>query len=513
MTPDNLKNYTDIIIPNLENKLSTETDKTALLELYGLYRECLRMVAHDDFISYNKYLELDEDKDNENAGFYYHRKNHLGDLFKALNDMEIHDAYDFLLVSMPPRVGKSVTNLRFISWILGRYPQNTQLAISYSDAITKTFYLGVLSILESQAFKDVFPEAKIVGQNAKDENIWLHNVGQYPTISFIPIEGSMTGRGQGTNYIFYDDLVSGIELALSRTRLDTLWGFYTTNSLQRRKQGCKEIHIATRWSVHDVLGRIEDLMEGNDRILVIKKPCFDENGESNFDYLGGFKTDHFRHIQKFMDELSFNALFMCQPIEREGLLYHSDELQYYLSLPETPPDAIIAVCDSKNLGKDHVASLILYIYGEFAYVVDLVYNAGLPDVTRPLVANMWLRHKVVRGDVELNNGGNYYAEDLDKMIRDSGGKTSIKIFYSGNNKNVKIISYADYVKKQFIFKDKSLYSSQSEYGKFMSDVFAWTQTGKNKFDDAPDVLAMGAQMLQDLSLTSVKILDRRTLGL
>ena len=51
--------------------------------------------------------------------------------------MEIYDKYDTLLVSMPPRSGKSVTNLRFISWIMGRKPTNTQLAISYSDAITK----------------------------------------------------------------------------------------------------------------------------------------------------------------------------------------------------------------------------------------------------------------------------------------------------------------------------------------------------------------------------------------
>ena len=41
---------------------------------------------------------------------------------------------------------------------------------------------------------------------------------------------------------------------------------------------------------------------------------------------------------------------------------------------------------------------------------------------------MWVKHKVVRADVELNNGGNYYAEDLDKMVKDAGGKTSIPYF-------------------------------------------------------------------------------------
>ena len=78
-----------------------------------------------------------------------------------------------------------------------------------------------------------------------------------------------------------------------------------------------------------------------------------------------------------------------------------------------------------------MASPIGYVYGDFVYIEDVVYNNGLPEVTRPLVANKWMQHKVVRADVEMNNGGNYYAEDLAKLIQDGGGKTSIRTFYSG----------------------------------------------------------------------------------
>ena len=81
----------------------------------------------------------------------------------------------------------------------------------------------------------------------------------------------------------------------------------------------------------------------------------------------------------------------------------------------------------------------------------------------------------------------------------------------GNNKDVKIITYSDYVKKYFVFKDKSQYSPNSEYAKFMQDVFSWTQTGNNKFDDAPDSLAMLANLHQDMTNNSVKILNRREL--
>lgn len=513
MSPEQIKNYTEKIIPSLEYKLSKIKNKQKLLEAYDLYVDCLRVVAKHDFITYNKYLEINEDVKNPKKAFYNHRKEHMGDLFDALNDMEIHDKYDYLMVSMPPRVGKTVCNIRFITFILGRYPQNTQLCISYADSVTKTFYLGVLQILESQEFKDIFPEAKVIAQNAKDENIWLHTVGQYPSISFIPIEAAMTGRGEAHNYIFYDDLVSGIEQAMSPTRMNKLFQLYTDNSLQRKLDGAKEIHIATRWSVNDVIGRIERLFEGDDKVKVIRKPCYNEDGESAFDFFGGFSTAHFKKIQRVMDKISFGAVYECNPIEREGLLYHADELKYFYELPSENPDTIIAVCDSKNLGKDYVASVVIAVYGDDYYVIDVVYNNGLPEVTRPLVANTWYRNRVVRGDIELNNGGNYYAEEVNKLLKELWNGTSIKIFFSGNNKTVKIVTYADFVKKNFIFRDPSTYSPTSEYAKFMQSVLSWSQVGKNEFDDAPDCLAMAAQMVQDLTFSSIKIINRRTLGL
>ena len=76
-----------------------------------------------------------------------------------------------------------------------------------------------------------------------------------------------------------------------------------------------------------------------------------KNGESNFDFQGGFDTDYYRDIESLMDEASFGALYMCEPIEREGLLYNADDLQYYLDLPNEKPDTVVAVCDSKKYGK------------------------------------------------------------------------------------------------------------------------------------------------------------------
>ena len=224
--------------------------------------------------------------------------------------MEIYDLYDMLLISLSPRVGKTTTGIRFLAWICGRHPENTQLATSYSDSITTSFYIGVMEIVEHQRFKEVFNEAKLVSQNAKREEIWLKVAKRYPSITFVPIGGSMTGRAEAGNYLYCDDLVSGIEEALSVVRLDGLWQKYTVNCKQRKKDGCKEIHVATRWSVHDPITKLSILNEDNPRCKIINVPCFGEDGESNFNFFGGFSTGYYQELKDTMDEASFNALYM-----------------------------------------------------------------------------------------------------------------------------------------------------------------------------------------------------------
>ena len=508
-----VEQYTKVIIPNIEKELASEKDTIKLMELYTLYDDVLCMIAPYDFITYNKALELGEDKSLPTKGFYHHRKSHIGEIFVALNDMEIYDKYDLVLISLAPRIGKTTSGIRFLSWIMGRHPENTQLATSYSDSITSSFYAGTMEIIMEERYKKIFPDVPLVNQNAKRQEIWLKSIKRYPTISFVSIGGSMVGRSEAGNYLYADDLCSGIEEALSHSRMEKLWQLYTVNARQRKKDGAKEVMIATRWSVSDPISKLSYTHADNPRCKIINIPCYDEHGESNFDYFGGFSKEYYNDLEETMDNASFSALYMCEPVEREGLLYHEEEMQYYLDLPSDRPDAIIAVCDSKNLGKDNVSSPIGYVYGDLIYLEDVIYNNGLPEITIPLVGNKWFEHNVTRADVELNNGGNYYAENVGKHIKELGGNTSIRMFFSGNNKQVKIITYSDFVKKHIIFKDKSKYSKNSEYAKFMEDVFKWTQTGKNKFDDSVDSLAMLAQLMQDLQGNSIKILDRRTLGI
>jgi len=355
-----IEQYTKTIIPNLEKELIKEKNTSKLMELYNLYEDVLCLMAPYDFSTFNKFLEFEEDKSADNLGFHHHRKNHMFEVHDTLNQMEIYDEYDVVLISLPPRCGKTTYSIRFLAWIMGKYADYTQLGTSYSDNITSSFYAGLMEIILSERYQKIYPNAPLINQNAKRQEIWLKVAKRYPTISFVPVGGSVTGRGEANNYLYVDDLVSGQEEALSPIRLEKLWQIFTANFYQRKKKNCKMLVIGTRWSVFDPLTRLEQMYEGDDRFKSLKIPALDEFGESNFDYTGGFDTKYYLEMKRVMDDLTFQAIYQQEPIEREGLLYKEDELQYFLDLPTDKIDTVIAVCDSKALGKDNVSSPVGY---------------------------------------------------------------------------------------------------------------------------------------------------------
>ena len=103
LSKEELKHYLEVVIPTLEDELANgELDGPELMEKYDLYMSLLRLVARDDFGTFNKYLEIDENHNDKNKAFYAHRKEALKEVIEALNDMEIHNKYDTLLISMPP---------------------------------------------------------------------------------------------------------------------------------------------------------------------------------------------------------------------------------------------------------------------------------------------------------------------------------------------------------------------------------------------------------------------------
>ena len=208
-----------------------------------------------------------------------------------------------------------------------------------------------------------------------------------------------------------------------------------------------------------------------------------------------------------MDDASWRALYINQPIEREGLLYHPDELRRYFELPEGEPDAVLCVCDTKDRGADFCAMPIAYQYGQDYYVEDVVFNNANPEVVEAEIVNKLLEHKVHMGRFESNSAGGRVAQSVQEEVKKRGGRTKITTKFTTQNKETKIVMASPFVKEHFLFRDQSVVKDK-EYRAFMNNVCSWTMNGKAKHDDGPDSLAMLADYVQGFSAGQAMVFAR-----
>ena len=396
--------------------------------------------------------------------------------------------------------------------LMGRWPELPNLMSAHSGKLTRSFYDGIGMIIGDPieyCWAEIFPGVSIESVSALDQTINLGEPNRFKTITCRSIDGTLTGGTRCEGLLCADDLVSGIEEAMNINRLDTLWGKYTNDLRTRKKKNCKELHIATRWSVHDIIGRLQRLYANDERARFISIPALDENDESNFDYKYGvgFDTAYFHDMRRSMDEISWLCLFMNQPIEREGLLYHADDLRYYYNLPEGEPDAILAIADTKDTGKDYFFAPVVYVYGEDYYVEDCICDNGVRGVPER-VAALFFKHGVQQARFESNSAGGKVAQEVEGLIRGLGGSTHVTKKFTASNKETRIIVNSEWVKNHCLFLDRTSFRPNSDYGRMMNFMLTYTQMGKNPYDDVPDGIAQFALFAQSFTQRRFQVVQR-----
>lgn len=484
-TPWDLEKY------SFQNKVSYEI----LDKYYGiLLLEAQNKVVDSAF----QYLEK---KREPKERFYMPRRKQflkIG-LTQALQGM-INDKYDILCVSLVPGAGKTTVEKMFHALVVGWFPRDFSLFYSHSGDITRMYYDGVYDIVtnaEEYTWNEIFPDLSVTSTNAKMEQF---NVGKYksfPSVQCTSVGSKNAGKVRASKFLLVDDMIGGIEEAMNPIILDKLWDKYAVDARQRKIQdtdgkNCKEIHIATRWSVHDVIGRIQNMYEGNPRVKVIAVPDVDpKTGESNFNYeFSGFTKEFFEDQQLLMDDISYRCLYKQEPIEREGLLFPEDKIRRYLNLPHGEPEIVTGQCDTKGKGTDYFVLPVLQKYGEDYYCVDCVCdNTADYEMQYENAANVLTNNKVQECEFERNAGGDRVAMEVNKRVEKKGWICNITDTPTETNKEARIFQCSNWILQHVIFKDPSLYKPNEPYGVMMSLLKRYSASGKKQLDDVPDVFS------------------------
>lgn len=407
-------------------------------------------------------------------------------------------------------VTHNTTLLKFFhSAVIGWFPDDYSLFYSHSGDITRMYYDGVYQMVDDAleyAWHDIFPDLKITSTNALMQQF---NVGKYkpfPSLQTTSVGAKSAGKVRASKFLLTDDMIGSLEEALNKNYLDKMWGAYTVDALQRKtvdsnNNPCKEIMQATRWSTQDVIGRLIDIYDGNNRVRVISIPATDpETGDSNFDYaIGGFTKEFFAKQALLMDDVSYNCLYMQQPVEREGLLFPEEKIMRYKELPTSKIERITAQADTKSTGTDFfvLPVLIKYEGKDLYYCVDCVCsNSSDYEAQYENSANLLADNKVEDCEFEGNSGGDRVSLEVDKRVLEKGWICNISSRMTETNKEARIYQCSNWILQHVVFKDKKLYTPKEPYGVMMSLLAQYSTSGKKQLDDVPDTFANFALRIQ-----------------
>ena len=483
-------------------------------KFYEQWRRCLLFEAPHDFDSFMTYIELDRKPEKR---FYAPRKHYLRPMVQGFQDV-LDGKLRLLTISMPKRAGKSQTGINFVNMISGKFPDRSTLMEGTGDDLVKSFYNGCLEYLtvpNEYLFYDVFPDARLIQTNADSKTINLKSKSRFPTIMCRSIDARQVGLSEATNVLYLDDCVEGREEAKNRQRLDDKWEVISGDIMGRAIEGTPMVFTGTRYSLYDPIGRVQEHAQREGWAWrAIEIPALDlVTDESNYEYEREgkkvFTTAYFREQRELLSAEQFESEFQQQPFEAKGLLFNKDELNYFFELSkDRDPDTIIAVGDTAESGSDSTSMPVAKIYGSDVYIVDVVFDDSPAEVTKPECAKCLIDNRVASAVFESNNAGQYYARDVDQIIRERGYSVGIRTKRTISNKQTRIEFASDNIKKNFYFKHPSTYKRGSQYWNFMKELTTYTRSGKVPHDDAPDSLSLLENEIRMLSGGKVEVFKR-----
>ena len=483
-------------------------------KFYEVWRKSLLFDAPYKFDAFMTYIELDRKPEKR---FYAPRRHYLKPMVQGFQDV-LDGKLRLLTISMPKRAGKSQTGINFVNMLSGKYPDRSTLMEGTGDDLVKSFYNGCLEYLitpNEYLFYDVFPESRLVQTGADTKIINLKSKSRFPTIMCRSIDARQVGLSEATNVLYLDDCVEGREEAKNRQRLDDKWEVISGDIMGRAIEGTPMVFTGTRYSLYDPIGRVQEHAQREGWAWrAIEIPALDlVTDESNYEYEREgkkvFTTAYFREQRELLSAEQFESEFQQQPFEAKGLLFNKDELNYFFELPkDCDPDTIIAVGDTAESGSDSTSMPVAMIYGNAVYIVDVVFDDSPAEVTKPECAKCLIENKVASAVFESNNAGQYYARDVDQIIRERGYSVGIRTKRTISNKQTRIEFASDNIKKNFYFKHPSTYKRGSQYWNFMKEVTTYTRSGKVPHDDAPDSLSLLENEIRMLSGGKVEVFKR-----
>ena len=291
-----------------------------------------------------------------------------------------------LMLTMPPRSGKSeIVSRRFPAYTLGRYPDMSIIATSYSADLASRNNRDVQRVMDDKSYRDLFPNSALYGKNIRSvsQGIYLRNsdifeiVGHKGVYKSAGVGGGITGMGG--DILIVDDVFKDRSEADSPTIRNKVYNWYTSTLYTRLSPGGGILIIMTRWHTDDLCGRLLEKDKDAKNWEVIEYPAIathDEPHRKKGEALHPERYDleQLLQIKSDIGSRDWEALYQQKPTVDGGTVFKKEWFKYWTTLP-TRFDTMITSWDMTFKGTDGTDYVVGQVWGKKGadcYLIDQV---------------------------------------------------------------------------------------------------------------------------------------------
>lgn len=369
---------------------------------------------------------------------------------------------------------------------------------SYNETLSSTFAKQVRDMIATEqtqgvtVYRDIFPDTKIKYGEAS-MNKWALEGSQ--VANYLATSPTGTATGFGADLIVIDDLIKNSEEAYNSNVLEKHIDWFTNTMLSRTEKGFKLIIIMTRWASNDLAGFI---LSNYDDVVHINYKAINDDGTPLDE--GTLSLEDFEFKTKNMAKEIVYANYQQEPIDVKGRLYSS--IKTYNQLPMDSNNNLLFTAyknytDTADTGEDYLCSICYGVYNKEAYILDVLYTKEPMEITEPATAKILIENNIKEADIESNNGGRGFARAVDKHLLEkyNSNRCKVRWFHQTQNKRARILSNATWVMEHIYFP----VNWADRWPEFYKAITTYQKEGKNKHDDAPDVLTGIAEKCNKIS--------------
>ena len=285
-----------------------------------------------------------------------------------------------LMFFLPPRSSKSLmSTILYPAWVMGRHASWFTIALSYGSKLSTGFGREVRDLIESPAYKLIFPNTKL-RPDVKAAGMWKTGGGG----EFFA--GSMTGgiAGHGAHLTVIDDPLSEQD-AYSASAREHVNNIYTGGVRSRLQPAGRIALVMTRWNEDDLAGHLLKLAKEDptaDQWEVVSVPAIineytdnecsywpvDEEGRRLANDEGihtGWPLEELQATRANTPPYQWNAIYMQNPSTEEGAIIKRDYWQAWEE--DKPPECeyTLMSCDTAYSAKTSADFSAFTVWGVF----------------------------------------------------------------------------------------------------------------------------------------------------